>query len=753
MIKRTLAILTVTLTALLSAAPSAKGPDSGSLTNAALIRVPYDAPVVSDAFASGKSIAQISSEELPAFNESADGTRFMLLRFQSEGASAVRAHFKAVHVPAGSRFFVYGVDANGAATVVHGPFAGAGPLQTGEFWSPALNGDQIVVEFQVDGDTPAVLPFEVDRIADVDAENILQTNAVAAADNEALRTSKYKGLSLMHAVRDGLAIYEDDILLGQADDLAPADTATSKNREHEGVGTTLASSRWPSRVVPYVIDPSLPNQSRVTAAIAAWNTALNGLVRIVPRTSEPGYMVFSSYPSTYQCYSPVGYIGGGPQTTYLGDGCATGNVIHEIGHQLGLWHEHTRADRNSYVSVLYQNIDPGSYYNFNQNTWNSMDIGGYDYGSIMHYSAYAFSINGQPTIVTNPAGITIGQRDHLSTGDINAVVQMYGGVVQTAPQPQPQAQSVSVVINGNPQGTRVVVDGTMVGLPYTVMWAVGSTHTLSGADVGLAGAVLAKFSNWSDGGAATHTITVTSSTTTFTANFALYYPLTTGVSPGGTGSVTVSPDSSYIAAGTTVTLTATPVSGYCFASWTGLIGGTGPQATVTMTAPLSVTANFTACAAPPPVVTSSVFTPIRVKAGGAGVWDARGQFWAGDYAYDSGNTYGSNYTVRGTDSPGLYSSERWSSSPFSYSFNVPNGTYKVTLKFAEIWFPVSGYRIFNVAINGQTVMYNFDPAAAAGGSFAAVDRTFTTNVTNGQIGITMIPIVSNPKISAIEITQ
>ena len=52
------------------------------------------------------------------------------------------------------------------------------------------------------------------------------------------------------------------------------------------------------------------------------------------------------------------------------------------------------------------------------------DVGPYDYGSIMHYPATAFSKNGQPTIVTKN-GATIGQRQGLSPGDIAAVQSMY----------------------------------------------------------------------------------------------------------------------------------------------------------------------------------------------------------------------------------------------------------------------------------------------------------------------------------------
>jgi hypothetical protein len=46
----------------------------------------------------------------------------------------------------------------------------------------------------------------------------------------------------------------------------------------------------------------------------------------------------------------------------------------------------------------------------------------------MHYSANAFSINGQPTIVPNQDGVLIGQREKLSDGDISTVEKMYENI-------------------------------------------------------------------------------------------------------------------------------------------------------------------------------------------------------------------------------------------------------------------------------------------------------------------------------------
>lgn len=62
----------------------------------------------------------------------------------------------------------------------------------------------------------------------------------------------------------------------------------------------------------------------------------------------------------YRCCSFVGKRGTGPQAISIGKNCDKfGIVVHELGHVVGFWHEHTRPDRGDYVQILYENIMPG----------------------------------------------------------------------------------------------------------------------------------------------------------------------------------------------------------------------------------------------------------------------------------------------------------------------------------------------------------------------------------------------------------
>src|SRR5262249_30983014 len=102
------------------------------------------------------------------------------------------------------------------------------------------------------------------------------------------------------------------------------------------------------------------------------------------------------------------------------------------------------------------------------------------------------------------------------------------------------------------------------------------------------------FASWSDAGAISHSVAPTAATT-FTANFKTQYLLTTGVSPGASGSITASPSTGdgFYDFGASIQLTATPIAGFTFAGFSGaLTGVTNPQSLV-INSPKTVIANFT----------------------------------------------------------------------------------------------------------------------------------------------------------------
>lgn len=122
---------------------------------------------------------------------------------------------------------------------------------------------------------------------------------------------------------------------------------------------------------------------------------------------------------------------GGAQDVNIGTFCFDnpGSIVHELGHTLGLLHEHVRPDRDKFIEILWENIMNNKVFNFEIGPRQEVQSfsSDYDYGSIMHYSLYAFSKNGKPTMrPKKPFTGTIGQRDAITDSDYLQLRYLYG---------------------------------------------------------------------------------------------------------------------------------------------------------------------------------------------------------------------------------------------------------------------------------------------------------------------------------------
>lgn len=144
--------------------------------------------------------------------------------------------------------------------------------------------------------------------------------------------------------------------------------------------------------------------------------------------------------------------------------------------------------------------------------------------------------------------------------------------------------------------------------------------------------------------------------------------------------------------------------------------------------------------------------------------DCSGNMWLSDRAYSPG-AFGYSRGTMGyvastvvgicAGAQPLYQRERYSTSGagFRYLFDCPAGVYETTLLEAETYWSAAGQRVFNVFIESQQVLTNFDILAAAAGKNLPWTRGFTNNVADGQLEILFTPVTDNARVSGVQVRK
>ena len=398
-------------------------------------------------------------------------------------------------------------------------------------------------------------------------------------------TTVFRGQELTYEVIDGMAIHGGDIVLGTAEEAAAASmrhgpAVSGKSRDRLAAPDWVSAAThvepeylWPGGVIPYVIDDDLTNSQDVLRAIEEWNSKT--VISLVERTTQEDYVRFRSVAGG--CRAHQGRIGG-EQFISLEEACDWRIVVHEIGHAVGMWHEHQRQDRHRHLMVHHDFVSVCS--NPFVLAPEAIVERPYDYASTMHYGRGPFA--DLPWMETIPPGISIlsaFKPAPLSSGDIDYVARLYG-------QP-PTATTIST----NPPGLDVIVDGVRHTAPAIFDWAPGSTHhieapplqagidTILGTccnDVSASNSPEDErtryvFGSWTDEGGRAHSVTADPDTTWYQANYIVQVYAAPRADPPGAGRVTMRPESpdGFYTIGSPVEITAVPNPGYNFMDWRG----------------------------------------------------------------------------------------------------------------------------------------------------------------------------------------
>jgi fibronectin type 3 domain-containing protein/glucose/arabinose dehydrogenase len=140
---------------------------------------------------------------------------------------------------------------------------------------------------------------------------------------------------------------------------------------------------------------------------------------------------------------------------------------------------------------------------------------------------------------------------------------------------------------------------------------------------------------------------------------------------------------------------------------------------------------------------------VRINVGGSAFTDSAGRTWQGDQFFTGGTAATSAYDVAGTTDDAIYLARRWGA--YTYAIPVANGSYTLSLHFADPLYTTAGKRLFGVRAEGVNILNNFDIAAEGGGRTRLV-KTFQVTITDGVLNVQTIKgSIENPLINGIEL--
>lgn len=116
-----------------------------------------------------------------------------------------------------------------------------------------------------------------------------------------------------------------------------------------------------------------------------------------------------------------------------------------------------------------------------------------------------------------------------------------------------------------------------------------------------------------------------------------------------------------------------------------------------------------------------------------------------------GNSFSTGSIIQAETDFEIYQTERWSDY-LAYSIPTESGKeYKLTLKFAEIYANESNVRLFDVKVDGELFLDDYDVFLEADGKDIAIDTSITLTKTNNALQVELLAVKDNAMIKGMVI--
>jgi hypothetical protein len=211
---------------------------------------------------------------------------------------------------------------------------------------------------------------------------------------------------------------------------------------------------WPNGRIPYkyartngVIQVNAATRTVLGQAMTNWEQLSEGRIKFRPaKSTDKAYVLIKQGAPLVRPF--VGYRAGQVSELHLRDSEYVTVCKHELGHVIGLHHEHRRTDRLSYIKVRTGNIVNTSLCKYQFATCSDCKrVGTYDRTSVMHYRTNELSDCRTGPVLLKLDGSPINHYWKLSPKDLSTVATMYGGA--STPPPPPPAQPPTLPETGS----------------------------------------------------------------------------------------------------------------------------------------------------------------------------------------------------------------------------------------------------------------------------------------------------------------